>query len=272
MKLDVAHKVVGSTSSKSQAWMAALFMMSLGFALLVPLHAALAAPAERGWLDILAQWAPLIFKGFCLNVAMSLVAVVLGTLAGGALGIGQCAQTVWVKRISWLVTEFFRNSPTLVLLFFCMYLLPFQVQIGPFEVPFPAWAKAILGLSLSKTAYVSEIVRGAFASIPSTQWEAAETLAFSRWQTIRMIILPQCLKRMLPPWMNAYAIMIMATPLASVLGVNEGLTFTRAAITAVGRPDMLTPFYLYLLALFFIYAYPISAWTIRLERRYAVRS
>jgi len=270
--LDLTHKIVGSTSSKSQVLMAVLFVFSLGFTLMVTVHAALAAPGSEGWLDILAKWAPLIFFGFCLNVAMSLIAVVLGTLAGGLLGIGQCAQTLWVKRISWLITEFFRNAPTLVLLFFCMYLIPFQVHIGPFDVPLPAWVKAIFGLSLSKMAYVSEIVRGAFASIPSAQWETAEAHAFSRWQTIRMIILPQCIKRMLPPWMNAYAIMIMSTPLASVLGVNEGLTLTRAAISAVGRPDMLTPFYLFLLALFFIYSYPISAWTIRLERRYAVRN
>lgn len=270
--MDVASKIVGPGGSRTEALMAMLFVASLIFALIVPFHAAWAAPANRSWLDILAQWAPLIFLGFCLNVLMSLIAVVLGTAAGGLLGIGQSAPTAWIRKLSWLVTEFFRNSPTLVLLFFCMYMIPFQIHIGPWIVPFPGWVKAVAGLSLSKMAYVSEIVRGGFASIPSTQWEAADALAFSRWQTIRMIIFPQCLKRMLPPWMNAYAIMIMSTPLASVLGVNEGLTMTRAAISAVGRPDMLTPFYLFLLALFFIYSYPISVWTIRLEHRYAMKT
>jgi polar amino acid transport system permease protein len=63
----------------------------------------------------------------------------------------------------------------------------------------------------------------------------------------------------------------MSTPLASILGVSEGLTITRAALSAEGNPDLLAPFYLFLLALFFLYSYPISVWTLRLERRYAVK-
>jgi len=152
-----------------------------------------------------------------------------------------------------------------------MFLIPFQIEIGGVSIALPPWIKAVFGLALSKMAYVSEIVRGGLQSIPSTQWEAAEALGFSRWDILWRIIIPQCVKRMLPPWMNTYAILIMSTPLASVLGVNEGLTMTRAAIAAEGRPEMLAPFYLYLLAMFFIYTYPISAWTMRLERRYAVQ-
>ena len=249
-----------------------LFVLGLAVAIVLPYGTALAAPGDQSRWEILLIWAPLIIKGFGLNVLMSFFAVVIGTLLGALLGIAQMSPIYWMKRIAWLVTEFFRNAPTLVLLFFCMFLLPFEIHIGAMTLAFPAWIKAILGLSLSKMAYVSEIVRGGLRSIPSTQWEAAESLAFTRWQTLRMVIIPQCLKPMLPPWMNAYAILIMSTPLASVLGVHEGLSLTRSAISAVGRPDMLTPFYLFLLALFFAYAYPISVWTIRLERRYAVRS
>ena len=68
----------------------------------------------------------------------------------------------------------------------------------------------------------AEIVRGAVQSVPTAQWEASESLAFNRRQTLWMIILPQCVKRMLPPWMNLYAILTMATVLASVIdcGLN----------------------------------------------------
>ena len=72
----------------------------------------------------------------------------------------------------------------------------------------------------------SELVRGAVQSIPSGQWEAAEALAFTRRQTLRMVILPQCIKRMTPPWMNLYAILTVATPLTSVVGVSEAMTLT----------------------------------------------
>lgn len=242
----------------------------LALAITIPISNALAAPGQAGVVETLLRWTPVIASGFGLNLLMSFIAVIIGTLTGAFLGIAQISPIYWLNRAAFLITEFFRNAPTLVLLFFCMFLMPFEIRFGEMVIPFPPWLKAVFGLSLSKMAYVSEIVRGGLQSIPSTQWEAAESLGFSRWDTLWRIIIPQCIKRMLPPWMNTYAILIMSTPLASVLGVNEGLTMTRAAIAAEGRHELLAPFYLYLLAMFFIYTYPISVWTIRLERRYAV--
>ena len=121
-------------------------------------------------------------------------------------------------------------------------------------------------------ANVSELVRGAVLSIPSGQWESSEALAFSRRQTLWMIILPQCLKRMLPPWMNLYAILTMATTLISVVGVQESMTLARAALVAEARVDLFIPMYLMLLSWFFLYCYPIARWTIALERRFAVNA
>jgi polar amino acid transport system permease protein len=265
-----AVPVAGKVPIRPQ--MACLLILGLGLATMLPYQTALAAPGAESRLEILLRWAPLIISGFWLNLLMSFIAVIIGTLIGALLGIAQISPIHWLSRSAWIVTEFFRNAPTLVLLFLCMFLIPFEIQVGSWIIPFPAWVKAVLGLSLSKMAYVSEIVRGGLSSIPATQWEAADALSFTRWQTLRLVIIPQCIKRMLPPWMNAYAILIMSTPLASVLGVHEGLSLTRSAISAVGRPDMLTPFYLFLLALFFAYAYPISLWTMRLERRYTIKS
>ena len=85
-----------------------------------------------------------------------------------------------------------------------------------------------------------------------------------------MIILPQCIKRMLPPWMNLYAILTMATVLASIVGVNEMMTLTQRALSAENRPGLLLAFYSYVLLWFFVYCYPIARWTVRLEARYAV--
>ena len=66
------------------------------------------------------------------------------------------------------MTQFFRNAPWLVLLFYCMFLLPFQVTIFGVTIPLPDWIKATLGLALPVMANVSEIVRGAVQSIPTT--------------------------------------------------------------------------------------------------------
>ena len=198
--------------------------------------------------------------------------MLFGTVAGAALGLGQISQFVVVRSISWFITQLFRNSPWLVILFIVLLALPFEFVVFDTIVRIPDWFKAVFGLSLPIMANISEIVRGAVLSVPTAQWEAAESLAFSRQQTVWRVILPQCFKRMIPPWMNWYAILTMATPLCSLLGVEEIITLSRQAMEAENNhPELLVPFYSFALGLFFLYCYPIARLTIRLERKYAVK-
>jgi len=76
---------------------------------------------------------------------------------------------------------------------------------------------------------------------------------------------------MLPPWMNLYAILVVGTSLASVVGVNEAMTLTGDILAAENRTELLVPMYLYLLLWFFAYCYPIARGTVALERRFQVR-
>lgn len=252
--------------AKHGVWLALILLLSAGAA------QAQAGAGRESVLEIMWKWTPLLLEGFVFNLAISFLAMTGGTIVGALLGISQVSLMPPVRRGSWFVTQFFRNAPWLVLLFFCMFLLPFEFRIGDVSIPFPGWVKATIGLALPVMANVSEIVRGAVQSIPSGQWEASESLAFSRRQTMWMIILPQCIKRMLPPWMNLYAILTMATVLASVVGVSEVMTLTGEALSAEGgRTDLLVPFYSYILLWFFLYCYPIAKWTVHLERKYAVK-
>ena len=212
-----------------------------------------------------------MFQGFLFNILISVMAMAIGTAAGGLLGILQISLVRPVRAGAWAVTQFFRNAPWLVLLFYCILLIPFEVRVFGLEVPLPGWAKATVGLMLPVMANVSEIVRGAATSLPTGQWESAESLGFSRRQTLWMIILPQCVKRMLPPWMNAYAVLIMATPLVSIVGVQDVMTATRAALAAEARSDLLIPFYLMVMGWFFVFCWPIARATRTLERRFALR-
>ena len=245
-------------------WIAAVLALSAGLAY------AQSGASHPSIIATLIKWTPLLFGGFLFNIAISALAMAGGTAAGVFLGLGQIARLAPVRATAWLVTHFFRNAPWLVLLFFCMYLLPIRLTVLGMTVPLPDWIKATFGLALPVMANVAEIVRGAVQSIPAGQWESAAALAFTRNQTLWMIILPQCVKRMLPPWMNLYAILAMDTVLASIVGVNEVMTLTGDALGAEGRPELLLPFYGCILVWFFLYCYPIARWTIRLERRFAV--
>ncbi|MFY0616957.1 amino acid ABC transporter permease [Shimia sp.] len=224
-------------------------------------------------LGILWKWLPLLVtKGFAQNILISLFTMLFGTLSGVLLGLGRVSDVGIIRKFSWLMVQVFRNSPWLVLLFIVMLTLPFEIQVGGSYIAIPDWMKAVFGLSLPIMANIAEIVRGAIQSVPSAQWEAAESLAFSRRQTMWQIILPQCFKRMLPPWMNWFAILTMATPLVSLLGVSELVTLSRQAMEAEGNnPSLLVPFFGFALLIFFVYCYPIARLTVRLERKFALK-
>ncbi len=223
--------------------------------------------------EALWRWLPfLVTHGFALNILISFFTMLLGTLAGILLGLGQVAPLRALSRLSWFVTQLFRNSPWLVLLFIVMLAFPFEISIAGRHFLIPDWIKAVFGLSLPIMANISEIVRGGIQSVSTGQWEAAESLAFTRRQTLWQIILPQCFKRMIPPWMNWYAILTMATPLVSLLGVEELVTLSRQAMEAEdNHPELLMPFFGFALVIFFLYCYPIAKWTLRLERKYSVK-
>jgi polar amino acid transport system permease protein len=247
------------------ALLAAALTLSVGVA------QAQAGPDAPSVVATIIKWTPLLAQGFALNIAMSFLAMAIGTALGFPLGLGQISLYAPVRGASWLVTQIFRNAPWLVLLFYCMLLIPFEVRVGNGIFPLPGWLKSTVGLSLPVMANVSELVRGAVRSIPYGQWEAAEALAFTRMQTLSMIILPQCIRRMTPPWMNLYAILTVATPLASIVGVSEAMTLTGDILSSEGRSELLVPLYLYLLLAFFLYCYPIARATVALERRFQVR-
>lgn len=255
----------------------ALLSVLLIWMLVGEARAQIMADADQTVLDTLIKWTPLILLGppgelggFVLNIIVSFLAMAIGTFMGIWLGLGQISLLAPVRRASWVITQLFRNSPWLVLLFYFMLMLPFQIEIFGTVIPVEGWIKATFALSLPIMANISEIVRGSVQSIPSSQWESAESLAFSRFQTLWMIILPQCVKRMIPPWMNWYAILTMSTPLISILGVADGMSLTQDALAAEGRSEYLIPMYLWLMFWFFIYCYPIARWTIYLERRFQV--
>lgn len=246
-------------------------LLAILIVLVLVLAVAVLSATDTRVIAALLKWTPFMAKGFLLNVIMSLIAISAGTIGGVFLGMGQMVPARWISMPSKAVTQFFRNAPWLVLLFYCIFLLPFQVRIAGHTFTIANWLRAAIGLTIPVIANFSEIVRGAMQSIPSGQWEAARSLGYTWRQTVVSVILPQCIKRMLPPWMNLYAVLLMATPLASIVGTEEALTNVRTALQAESDARLLLPFYAYLLSWFFIYSYPIARFSMALEERFAIR-
>jgi polar amino acid transport system permease protein len=227
-----------------------------------------------GWdqapvIGYLLTWSPALLMGMLANIQISVLAIAIGTLAGLVIGALQLSSLRIVRVVTRWYVQIFRNAPMLILIYFSTYVFPFELHFGVHYVAFPDWIKVTLGLALPASANVAEIFRGAILSIPAAQWEAASSLAFRRTQLFRWIILPQCLRRMLPPWMNLYASITMSTALASLVGVHDLLDTAQIASTTVNRVDFTVAIYFTTLLLFFVYCYPISRFTQYLERKYA---
>lgn len=248
-------------------------LLAMGWVVAIVLAVALfsGVRVDFGLLEALFKWTPFIARGFVYNVLMSALAMTAGTIGGIFLGMGQLSRPVWICLPSKAATQIFRNAPWLVLLFYCIFLVPFEVTFGSQTVQIPNWLRATIGFSIPVVANFSEVVRGAVQSIPSGQWEAARSLGYTWRRAMLSIILPQCIKRMLPPWMNLYAVLTMATPLASIVGVEEAMSNTRTALQAEADSRLLLPMYAYLLSWFFVYCYPIARFSMYLEQRFETR-
>jgi polar amino acid transport system permease protein len=233
----------------------------------------MAAPRDISGAELGAtfvRWLPALFAGFAINVLISFGAIVLGTLVG--LPVGALAMSrAWPGRLARLWVHAFRNAPWLVLVFFTTYVFPFEFDVGGHVLPFPDWLKVVAALALPASANVAEVLRGAVQSIPSTQWDAAGSLALSRRQTFVFVVLPQCARRMLPPWMNLYAIVTMGTALASLVGIHDVLDTAQIASSTVAHSSFTVLMYVTALGLFFAYCYPVALLTRVAERRLRTR-
>jgi polar amino acid transport system permease protein len=121
----------------------------------------------------------------------------------------------WARRIVGAYVVFFTNTPQLVQIFFIFFALP---DAGILLSPYQA---VLIGMTLNAGAYLTEIQRAGFESVRLPELEAAETLGFSRLQTIRHVIVPHIVRVLFPPLSNQYILMTLGTSMAAVFGVEE---------------------------------------------------
>lgn len=160
-----------------------------------------------------------------------------------------------IKIYSWIM----RGSPLMLQLFFVYFALP---AVG---ILLPDMTAALLAFVLNYAAYFSEIFRAGIQSIPKGQWEAAKTLGFTRAQTMQRIIIPQMIKRVLPPVCNETVTLVKDTSLVYVLAMNDLL---REARTIVQREFNMTPF-IVAAAFYLVMTFVVTKVFERMEAYYA---
>ena len=168
----------------------------------------------------------LLLGGLGTSVAFTIGTNILGLVVGIAAGLARASRHWPVRALTGAYIELFRCTPLLVQLVWVYYALP--VLSG---VQISAFAAASLTLTLYAGAFYAEIVRGGVASIDRGQWDGARALGLRRWPVLRLVILPQAGRRMIPPIINQTVLQLKNTSLISTLAVGD-LLYTGSIITA----------------------------------------
>ena len=173
----------------------------------------------------MAEYMPIIQQlstGLLVSVAIFLLTLLFAFPLGLLLALGRMSKKTWLKNIVKVYISIMRGTP-LMLQMLVVYFGPYFL-FGWSLKSYPAFMAAIIAFSLNYAAYFAEIYRAGIESIPIGQYEAAQVLGYSPAQTFFKIILPQVIKRILPPVTNEVITLVKDTSLAQVIAVIEMFT------------------------------------------------
>lgn len=174
----------------------------------------------------LIEYGPDLLKGLWTTLMLSVVTLVIATPLGIAIALLRENGSRWIAVPLALVVNLVRLLPALLVLFFIFYAMP---ELGHRLTPITA---AIIGLTITGAAYMSEDFRGCIAAIDPGQYKAAKALGLSPLYTLRRIIIPQAVPLAIPPYITRAIIMVKGTSLASMVAVGD-LTAAASRATSI---------------------------------------
>ncbi|NQW08933.1 MAG: amino acid ABC transporter permease [Alphaproteobacteria bacterium] len=199
------------------------------------------------------------FKGILVTLAYASGTVLGGLIIGIFCGMGLLANRWWLSAPIHVYVEVFRCTPVLVQIVWFFFALPIILDIS-----LPGWLAAGIGLTLYMGCFSTEIFRAGIISIDKGQWQAARAIGMTYPELMRHIILPQAIRRMVPPFVNQSVIQFKNTALLYVVAVPD-LMYTGYLVVA----DTYRPLEVYTSvgAAYFVLLYPLTQWGKRLEAR-----
>ncbi len=204
--------------------------------------------------------------GLLLTMVIAITGIVASLPLGVLLALGRQSDMPIVRLFSVIFIEGWRGVPLITVLFMSSVLLPLFLPDG---VTFDKLLRALIGVALFSAAYMAEVVRGGLQAIPKGQYEGAMALGLSYWQSMRMIILPQALKIVIPGIVNTFIGLFKDTTLVSIIGLLDVLGTINAshADSKWATPVQALTSYLFGAALFFVFCFMMSRYSIFMERR-----
>ncbi|CAH0151193.1 putative glutamine ABC transporter permease protein GlnP [Peribacillus sp. Bi96] len=198
-----------------------------------------------------------LLEGFWVTLQVAFISIILSFIIGGLVGIIRYAKVPVLSQILALIVETVRNLPLLLIIFFTYFALP-EVRIKLEIIP-----AAIVALTIFESAMLSEVIRSGLKSVDKGQMEAARSSGLSYTQALIYIILPQALRRMVPPIVSQFISLLKDTSLAVVISLPE-LTHHGQIIYGQSQ-KFLIPILILVALMYFIVNYSLSLVAQRLE-------
>lgn len=237
--------------------------------------------ADSGW------WEPnVLLEGLLTTIRLSLWAMVIACVLGLALGVMATMQRLLPRLISLAYVGLIRNVPPLVFIFVFYFFISSQIMpalgvdvwarnlsptgeqtmgilLGPPDI-LENLISGVLCLAMFEAAYIAEIVRAGIQSVPETQTEGAKSLGLTRYQTFRLVVLPQALRAVTPPLANQFILLVKNSAIVSLISVQE-LTFMGSEIAISTGRRFET--WITVAVMYFVLCYGLAWMFARMERR-----
>jgi len=208
--------------------------------------------------SVIPQNLPLFLEGVRLTLTISALSLVLSLPIGIFAGLCRVSRNRVIAFLSACYVEFFRGVPLLVLLIWIFFVLGRFLRLGSY------WS-AIVGLAIFSGAFVAEVVRAGIQAVPKGQMEAARASGMTYIQAMKLVILPQAIRKVLPPLASQFIILIKDSSLVSVISVVD--------LTLIGKNLVATTFrslevWSFIALLYFVMTFGLSKIIALLERKF----
>ena len=200
------------------------------------------------------RWLPnILLEGLFITIKLSIWGMILAAVLGLLMGIARTSRSLFFKLCARTYVELIRNTPPLVLIFIFYFFVSDQILpalgadsfvrglspesqswlsiVATTPAMFIPFLSGVVTIGIFQSAYITEIVRAGIEAIDKGQWDASKALGFHRWQQLRLIILPQALRIMLPPLANEFINTIKYSSIVSIISIQE-LTFQGMQVMA----------------------------------------
>ncbi len=209
-----------------------------------------------------------LWGGLLVTLVVAVVGIVASLPLGILLALGRRSRLPVIRFFSIVFIEFWRGVPLITVLFMSSVMLPMFLPPG---MNFDKLLRALIGVALFSAAYMAEVVRGGLQAIPKGQYEGAQALGLGYWQMMRLIILPQALKLVIPGIVNSFIALFKDTSLVLIIGLFDllGIIQLNFADADWASPQTPASGYAFAALVYWVFCFSMSRYSIYTERRLA---